>query len=446
MRRSLITILIVNLALAAPLLAIDPWEYHQRLGERLFAYGRTAEAEAELKKALKIAGGFPPGDRRLEATLEDLGKLYENEQRVGEAQAMYSLLLAAVEARAGKDSPELLPALAAAGRTALAGGDVPTAREDLDRYAELAAKTGAGDPDRHRAVLKMLARMAAVNGDFKTALTRQREAVALLDSGTATDEERAASLESLAQLELAHGSAEDGARVLQKVARLQVADPDLGNAAATLTKGAQAAMTGGNPEVAADLARAALEAGAAGENQLEARTIVAGAAWRTIGAEGVSPADLLGVRKGDPKVISVRKSLDELDVLQKQHLGATDPRTMTTLGRLARVAAMEGDTDGALTYLSDLETAATKRGDSQLQLTALEERAGLLRAAGRSSQAIEANTKLIAAIETARGPDDPSLLPVLRAQEELLRSVHRKKEARKIHKRLRKLERATRHR
>jgi len=446
MRRPLLAALVLTALLAAPVLATDPWEYHQRLGERLFAYGRTAQAEAELKKALKIAGSFPPGDRRLEATLEDLGKLYENEERLEEAQAMYSLLLAAVEARAGNDSPELLPPLAAAGRTALAGGDVPTAKEDLNRYAALAASTGKADPDRHRSVLEMLSRLAAVEGDFETALARQREAVKLLDRGTATDEERVVSLESLAQFELAHGSAEAGAKILREVAALQSSDPGLGQPGATLVKGAQAAVAGGNPEVAAELARAALEAGAAGEDELEARGIVADADWRTIGAQGVSPGDLLGTRKDDPAVAATRKELGALETLQSQRLGAGDPRRITTLKRLARVAAMEGDVEGSLQYLKQLGTIAASGHDPSLELSVLEERAGLLRAAGRADAAIEANSRLITAIETARGPEDPSLVPVLRSQEELLRSARRKKEARKIHKRLRKLERRLRKR
>ncbi|NOZ93438.1 MAG: hypothetical protein GXP47_01700 [Acidobacteria bacterium] len=446
MRRSLLLTLILTVLVAGSVFAIDPWEYHQRLGERLFAYGRTAQAEAELKKALKIAGAFPPGDRRLEATLEDLGKLYENQERVDKAQAMYSLLLAAVEARAGKDSPELLPPLAAAGRTALAGGDVPTAKEDLNRYAALAAQTGAADLDRYRSVLEMLSRMAAVEGDFDTALARQREAVAQLGKGTATDEERSVCLESLAQLELAHGSAEAGARILRKVAGLQAADPGLGNPATTLVKGAQAAMTGGDPGVAAGLARAALKAGAAGEEALAARSIAAGAAWRTIGAEGVSPADLLGTRKDDPEVAAVRQCLEELEAIQKERLGPADPRRITTLGRLSRLAAMEGDAEGALQYLSELGGAASGSNNPSLKLNVLEDRAGLLRAAGRTDEAIEANSELIAALESAHGPNDPALLPALRSQEALLRTAKRKKEARKIHKRLRRLERTLRKR
>jgi len=433
----------LTVLLGGSALAIDPWEYHQRLGERYFAYGQTARAEEELKKALKIAGAFPPGDRRLEATLEDLAKLYENQQRVDQAQPMYALLLAAIEARAGKDSPELLPALAAAGRTALAGGDVPTAKEDLNRYAALAATTGAADPDRHRQVLEMLSRMAAVEGDFDTALARQRQAVQLLDGGTATGEERAVSLENLAQLELAHGSAEAGAKLLHRVADLQAADPDLGSPPTTLIKGAQAALGGGNPNVAAGLARAALETGATGAEELEARSIVADAAWRAIGAQGVSPADLLGTKKDDPSVTGARKNLDELESLQRQDLGANDPRRIATLKRLARLAAMEDDADGSLQYLSELEGIGHANGNASLELSSLEERAGLLRAAGRTADAIEANSKLIAAIEAARGPDDPSLLPVLKKQEELLRAARRKKEARRIHKRLRKLERKT---
>jgi len=441
MRRPLLALFVLIALVAGTATATDPWEYHERLAERLYAYGRTAQAEAEFKKALKIAGSFPPGDRRLEATLENLGRLYENERRVGEAQSMYTLLLAAVEARAGKNSPRLLGPLAAAGRTALAGGDVPTAKEDLNRYAALAASTGKADPDRHRSVLEMLSRLAAVEGDFDTALARQREAVQLLGTGTATDDERAASLETLAQLELAHGSAVAGAKLLRQVAAMQAADPDLGNAAATLVKGAQAALAGGDPDVAAELARQALEAGAAGENELVARSIVADAAWRKIGAQGVGPGDLLGTRKGDPAVAAARKDLEALEALQSQRLGAEDPRRVTTLKRLARLAAMDGDVDGALEYLTALEACAEASKNTDLELKVLEDQAGLLRAAGRTDEAIEANSRLIAAIENARGPDDPSLVPVLRSQEELLRSARRKKEARKIHKRLRRLER-----
>jgi hypothetical protein len=63
----------------------------------------------------------------------------------------------------------------------------------------------------------------------------------------------------------------------------------------------------------------------------------------------------------------------------------------------------------------------------------------LLTEAGRYGEALTVNDPLLTGLETVWGADDPRLVPVLQRQELLLAELGRKKEAKAIRKRLRKL-------
>ncbi len=415
------------------------WKEHIRDGEWYFTVGRLRQAEAELRAALEIANGFPPGDRRLERTLEDLGKLYENEGRNDEAQAMDQLLLAAVEQRAGQESPELLEPLAAVGRTALRGGDVPTAREAFERYVTIAERTKDADPDALRTVLSTLSRMEVLAGEEDRALQHQRRAVALLDSGVPTEEERIAALRTLGGLELRAGDPGQGEAALAEAAKIAAGTEDeaVPQAAAILLEGARIARAAGQPEAAARLAQRALDTHPAPQIRLGALEIQADVAWEGARRMGLTLPDLIGVAVADPAVATARTRLEVLLAAQEK-AGVEPSARAVTLDRLARVAAMQGDTGAALEALDRIQAL----GDGVRPAPDVEPgRIALLEAAGRRREALEANTARIASIEAAKGPEAPELLPVLERQERLLTGLGRKREAKKVRKRLKKLRR-----
>ncbi len=416
------------------------WREHIRNGEWYFTVGRITQAEAELEAALEIANRFPPGDRRLERTLEDLGKLYEHQGRTADAQARYQLLLAAVEYRAGKESPELLEPLAAVGRTALAGGDIPTAREAFERFVSIARASGKADPDEERGVLETLARMEVLAEDEAAALAHQRRAVELLDAGTPTDRDRIHALVTLADLELRQGSGAAGEAGLERAAEVAKAagDPDeeLPSPAAIYAGGAEVAAAVGLHEAAERLAEKALgEAPTAGE-RLRALTVLADAAWLRAGRTGGALEDLLGTAAGDPKVTEARKRLEALATAQEAM--GTDPAAQaTTLRRLAMAAALEGDASGALAALDRLAALSAGRLPQDLEAV----RPALLEAAGRPEEALSATREAIASVEHRDGTASPHLLPLLEREERLLSRLGRRKEARAVRKRLKRLRR-----
>jgi tetratricopeptide (TPR) repeat protein len=444
MRRSVLALVILTAVITYS--NSGDWYQHFAAGEWYFAHGQPDRAEAELKAALHIANGFAPGDPRLEETLHDLGRLYEHQGRLDQAQPMYDLLVAAVEVRAGKDSPDLLDPLAALGRVALAAGDPPTAEASFSRYARLAGAKTTADPDQHRLVLATLARMAVLAGREEEALSYQRQAAALLDAGTPDNAERMSTLETLAKLELRHGSAEAGERLMVKAAGLAHGTGDEKDPATVLARGAEVALAAGHPDAAERLARRALQSRPSATAELAVRATLADAAWLQVPRTDAALADLLGAAGGSRAVAAAQRSLQELAALQEQRLPAGDPARARTQDRLSRCAVLAGDTDGALASLARLIDDRRAAGDTAGELEALEDRTSLLAAAGRTAGTVEANRELLSRLEAAHGPTDQSLIPVLERQYELLRSLHRSKEARAIKKRLHRLERALKHR
>ena len=275
-RRSLV-ILLATTCIAATGAAQDAWESHVRTGEYAFAVGNIARAEAEFQAALEIAQTLPPPDRRLEASLGNLARLYEHEGRVTEALPMYQLWVAAAEFRLGEDHPGLLVPLLGVGRVALQAGDIPAAEDSLQRYREIAEATGAADPEERWLALAMLARMATLQERHDEALALQRQAVAVLEEAHGpTGLERATAIESLAQMELRHGDPAAAEGLLVRAAELRADDEDGGSVAAMLTSAAETAVGAGAFEVGERLAERALAAAAEeGIDPLPAREALA---------------------------------------------------------------------------------------------------------------------------------------------------------------------------
>ena len=146
MRNRAVATFIFILVAAAVVGAQSDWSTHTRAGEYAFAQGNHEYAEREFQAALQIAQDFPPGDRRLETSLGNLGRLYEHDSDLDRAQPLYQLMLAVQEARVGMKDPELLGTLYAVARVSQPMGDLPTAKDSLERYAEIAETSGAADP------------------------------------------------------------------------------------------------------------------------------------------------------------------------------------------------------------------------------------------------------------------------------------------------------------
>ncbi len=435
----------LGLALALGVAALsgaqESWKRHMDAGEWLFARGEVSRAEAEFRAALKAASSFPEGDRRLEATLLELARLHEHQQELDEAQPLYDLLVAAVEHRAGPRSPELLDPLAGLARTALGAGDVPTARAALERYAALAATSPDADPDQHWLMLSTLARVEVLAGEDDRALEHQREAVALLEGSTATPAERAMALETLARLEFTAGSPERGMTAILRAADEVAGDPEDGpRPAAILARGALGALNAGERDAAETLALRCLESDPGPEERLDALRAAAGASWLGIRRSAADPTVLWETGLGDPAVETAFQRLTELAGLLDSS-GAPLPERIETFRRLAAAAVMAGDATGALEALDVLVSLEREAGNRAGVLRALRDRIGVLQAAGRTGEALEANTLLLDSLFQAHGGDDPSMLPDLERQQELLTAAGRKREARKVRKRIRKLSR-----
>ncbi len=433
---ALILVLTASVAMAQD----GSWAEHIRNGEWYFTAGRMDRAEAELQAALTIANTFKPGDVRLERTLEDLGKLAEHEGRDAEAQSRYQLQLAAAELRLGKDSPKLLDVLAAVGRTALKGGDIPTARDAFERYATIGLGSQGADPDQLRIVLATLARMEVLAGQEAQALEHQRQVVKLLDSGAPSNADGIAALRTLAGLELRQGSAQNAEADLERAAAL-AAEPEDDQAVAVTpagvyANGASVAAGAGELDMAHRLAEKALASTPGATAKQTALTTLADVSWLAVRRSGATLEELFGTTPDDPKVAEARTRLDQLNAAQEA-AGTEAAARIPTLQHLVQVTAMQGD---ATACLQTLETLAALSG-GRLPAPLAAARPGLLEAAGRTQEALEANTAAMTSVEATDGTRSPKLLPLLERQERLLRAAGQKREARRAHKRIKKLRR-----
>jgi len=434
-------------SVAATSAALDPWEYRTNAGEYAYASGDLERAEAEFRAALELAQAFPPGDRRLERSLENLARLYENQQRLDEAQPLYQLLLAAQETRVGRDGAELLDTHLKVARVSLSAGDSPAAGASLQRYLEIAESTGAAAPAQHWIVLSMLARMRTLEQRPEEALELQRRAVAVLaDDGSATGLERAHELESLAQMELLHGSPQRAEELLTQAVELRAGEGE-NPPAVTYAAAAATALGAGELEVAARLAQQAVDA-APGTPPLDALEVLAEVSWIDVRTGG-SLVDVLGAGGDTDELRLAATRLEALAAHPSLSAAGAQPERSETYARLATVAALRGDADSAASWkrrqLEEVESLGVlpgggSRGALEIRL----ELVPLLQAAGRLDEAVTENGLLIEALEATYGTDDPKLSLPLQRQVDLLTDLGRKKEAKAFKKRLRQFEKKTR--
>jgi tetratricopeptide (TPR) repeat protein len=435
-------LLVLAILVAQPVSAQPTWESHTRTGEYAFAVGETERAEEEFLAALAIAQRLPPPDQRLETSLGNLARFYENQDRFAEALPMYQLEVAAAEYRLGADDAELLAPLIGLARVAMQVGDVPAAEDALRRYRAVAETSGAADPNQYWVALAMLARTCTLQGRDEEALGFQREAVAVLANAHGpTELERATALESLAQMELRTGSAEAAEALLVEAAALHASDDDGGSVAAMLTAAAGTAFGAGELDVAERLAMRALEAAEnEGADPLPSKIVLADIAWLRVRRGTDNLADLYLGASPSPELDDAYNRLMEIHGAMSND---ADPAIIReNLSRLAQVAALQGEAEDSAHWQSLFVSfeREVNGADSAPAMAAQENLIGLLMAAEILDQALTANAWLITAQERAWGETSPRLVPALERQLDLLTRVGLKKQAKAVKKRLKKLQ------
>jgi len=417
--------------------AAQSWQEHTSEGELAFAYGNNARAEAAFKKALENAKHFRQGDRRIETSFRNLARLYEHQSRLDEAQPLYELLLAAQEARLGKEHPALLETLLALGRTCLKAGDVASAETHLRRFLKLASTTGEATPEQQQTVLSILASMMEIQERHDEALAMQRRSVALITNEldlTAT--EQANELDSLAQLELLYGTPEKAEKLLLKAVTLRCADDAEISRSALLVTAAMAALAAGENEMAQRIADKALKE--PDVDQLATRQVLAEAAWRSVHRGDATIEDLLAAGGDTPSLAAASQELEDVLALQQEQLDARDPQLIQTMRRCVEVSALRGELDAAITRQRQLTGLLETTPGAELD-TAMADLAALYWAAGEKKQAVRTNGELLGLLEQRWGSNDDRLLPVLERQLLYTTELHQRKQARALKKRIRKL-------
>jgi tetratricopeptide (TPR) repeat protein len=430
---SLFTISMVPFAAAAQ----SSWSVHTRAGEYAFARGDLEHAEKEFQAALEIAQGLPAGNLQLETSLENLARLYEHDSDFDSAQPFYQLLLAAKEIRLGMADPALLDTLYAVARVSQPMGDLPTVEESLRRFDEIARETQSADPRQHWQVLEMMARMKVVAEDEDQALAWQRKAVVAIDSDkTATDEERASAIESLANMELKAGEGSAAERLYVQLAELRMLEDEADAVPRTMAHGAIAAFSAGQLDTAERLALRSLDAAPDAGAEIMARTVLADLSWLKVN-RGTDDLGVLLAAAGDS---------EELTRARDRHrslLELENPKKRETLSRLVQIDALRGDSDNATHWQEQLlelvETDSNATGKAAIG--ARTDLVTLLAAAGNTDQALRENQRIVAGIEAEHGPTDSRLLPVLEQRMGLFTANGQKREAKKVRKRIKKLSR-----
>lgn len=422
------SMLAATMVVAASAYAQGDWATVTRGAEYAFARGQTARAEAGFQQALEIAETFPAGDRRLEVSLENLGRFYEHQSLFAKAQPLYQLLLAAQEYRVGTDDPGLLTTLFILARVSQPLGDLPVVESSLTRYDAIAAATGKADPQQWWQADAMLSRLQIIQENEAAALEWQRRAVEVLASDSnATAEERAIQLESLAQMELTAGEGARAEQLYVQIAQLPSEEGEADALSVIMAAGAEAAYGAGEFDTAERLALRALDADPDADAELASRSVLADVSWARVNRGTDDLEVLLQAASDDEELIRARDRLLSLSVLE-------DGADTETLSRLVQVEALRGQPLEAANWQRQLiATAAPTTPKMRLDLVTL------LVAAGETDEALAVNAEVLSDLEAEYGPTDPRLAPVLGQRMNILIDAGRKKEARKINKRLKKI-------
>jgi tetratricopeptide (TPR) repeat protein len=437
MTRHRAAILLLALLASTTTTAQSGWQTHTRAGEWAFAQGDVKHAEAEFKTALTIAQDFPAGDQRLETSLENLARLYELGSDFDRAQPHYQLLLVAKESRLGQDDPALLDTLVAVARVSQPMGDLPTAQESLQRYAHIAELSQKADPAQWWRVLVTLARTETIQDHAEEALEWQRKAAEVMAiDPRATESERAEVLESLAHMEIVAGEGRRAELLLNEVAELRKVEDEADAAGSTLAHAAEVAFAAGEIEIAERFAMKALNLAPNAEAEFASRRVLADASWMRVNRGTDNLADLMLAAKDSEELTRARDRLRAVLILEGES-------NAETLAKLVQVDVLRGHPDEASQWQQRLlaQVELVEGTSSRSAVKARRDLVLLLVAAGRNEEALEENSIVLNAMEIEYGPQDLRLVPVLEQQLDLLTRVGRKKDAKAVKKRLKKISR-----
>jgi tetratricopeptide (TPR) repeat protein len=404
------------------------WSTVTRGAEYAFARGQMAQAESGFKSALEIAQTFPAGDRRLETSLENLGRFYEHQSEFAKAQPLYQLLLAAQEYRVGTDDSELLNTLFIVARVSQPIGDLPTVESSLARYDAIATASDSADARQFWQVLAMLARMEIIQEDEAAALKWQRRAAEVLATDSqATAAERAIQLESLARMELTAGEGPRAEQLFVQIAQLRAEEDEQDAMSQTMAAGAEAAFAAGEFDTAERLALRALNAHPEPDDEMTGRMVLADVSWAKVNRGTDDLEMLLAAASDDEEVLRARDRLRSMVVLE-------DGTNLENLSRLVQVEALRGQPLEAANWQRQLIGSAGAV-DPQMQLDLVT----LLAAGGKTDEALALNAEVRSSIEAEYGAKDARLVPILGQRLNILIDAGRKKDARKISKQLKKI-------
>ncbi len=441
--RNLMTLLVLLFLATTPVMAQTNWGGRTSAGEWAFSRGDFQRAHEEFRAALDIAQDFPEGDVRLDESLRNLGRLYEHQSLFDKAEPMYLLLLAVEEHRMGPDSPKLLDTLAALARVAVPSGDHPVAVDSLERFVAIADAEGITTDDRLRIVLASLTRIYLIEERGDQAIDAQRRAATMAVANPGLEpEEQAAALESQAQLEIRFGDPRAAPALIEHAAAIRRKSDPSALIDAGFLDAAQTALAEGETETASSLLKAFRTAEPDAGPTMRTTKLDADTAWAAVRRDSANLVDLMAVSEDPEALLKAAETLRLLDTLQQAEEPPDPAARLETLARLARVTVMQGDLEAATEAQKQLTALlrATTGPSSQSTRTALRAEIDLLLAQQHNSEAADVNAALISALEQAWGAEDPRLLPSLRLQYDLLKDARRKKEARVIKKRIRKLE------
>ncbi len=439
-----LTIFLVTFFLAAtPLIAQTNWGGRTSAGEWAFSRGNFQRAEEEFLAALEIAQDLSEGDIRLEESLRNLGRLYEHQSLFDKAEPMYLLLLAAEEHRTGTSSPQILDTLAALARVAIPSGDHPVAIDSLERFVTISDAEGITDDDRLRVVLASLTRIYLIQDLGDKAIEAQRRAASMAVANPGLEpEEQAAALESQAQLEIKFGTPTAAPDLITQAATLRRESNPSALIDAGFLDSARIALAEGETQTADDLLQAFRSTQPDVGTTMDIARLEADIAWAAVRRESANLVDLMAVTEDPAALQRAAEALELLETLQQAEDPVDEPAHLETLARLARVTVMQGDLKAATLAQHTLTALLSEMTgpSSQPTRTALRGEIDLLLAQKRNAEAADVNGTLISALEQAWGHDDPRLLPSLRLQYDLLKEARRKKEAKLIKKRIKKLD------
>ena len=204
--------------------------------------------------------------------------------------------------------------------------------------------------------------------------------------------------------------------------------------ARTMAEGGAAAFAAGKLETAERLAMHTLNADPNATAEKTARTLLADLSWLQVN-RGTDDLGILLAASGDNEELHrADNRLRALAVLE-------DGRNPETLRRQVKIKVLRGQPVEAALHQRELITLIdeTEGATSTSALVARSDLATLLAAAGQHDEGLAVNATVLAAMEAQYGTDDPRLLPVLEQRQEILTAAGRKKQAKKVGKRMKKM-------